>query len=148
MKARGAWGVGRGVVLAGMMAWAPAPAAAQGTDSLVLAAQRIARAWQRHDFGQMLAGAARVTVVFPGSGRTAPLAAAQAAEVLRGFVEGAHEESADVVELRTVGADRSYVEIERVFAPRGSAELRQQIVYVELRRAGSGFTVAEVRINR
>lgn len=137
------------MAVAGCLMFAAAgPATAQATDSLVVTAQRIARAWQRQDFGQILSGASAISVVLPGAERTAPLGSAQAAEVLRGFVEGAHEESAEVLVLRTVSADRAYVELERVFAPRGSAELRQQTVYLELRRTGAGFTVAEVRINR
>jgi hypothetical protein len=125
---------------------AAAPLHAQ--DSLLVTAQRMARAWQRHDFGTLLAPGSDVTIVLPGGQRSAPLDPAQAAEVLRGFVEGTHEESAEVTVVRTVSDDRAYIEVERVFAPRGTAQLQLQTIYVELRRTGAGFRVAELRIAR
>lgn len=151
---RGTWAVGCGVVrrlssvVVLLTAFASAPLSAQSADSLLVAAQRIARTWQRHDFGQMLGAGADISVVLPGRQRSAPLEPAQAAELLRGYVEGAHEESSEVVVVRTVSETRAYVEVERIFAPRGTAILQQNTIFVELRRTGAGFHVVEVRIAR
>lgn len=138
--------VGLSVIL--LVALVAGPLHGQSADSLLITAQRLARTWQRHDFGQMLGTGADISVVLPGRQRSAPLDPAQAAELLRGYVEGAHEESAEVMVVRTVSESRAYVEVERVFAPRGTAILQQNTIYVELRRSGAGFQVVEVRIAR
>lgn len=125
-----------------------APLQAQGMDSLLVQARRLARAWQAHDFGGVVTAGADVAIVLPGGQRSAPLAPAQAAEVLRGFAEGTQEETVEVTVVRTVDADRAYVELDRVFAPRGSASRQRQTIYLELRRGPAGFHVVEIRIVR
>ena len=86
---------------------APAPLAAVQMDSLLVAAQRAARAWRRHDFAALFTAEGEVRLQLPGSEPTGPLGAAQAAELLRAFAGGATEESAEVAVVRRVDPDRA-----------------------------------------
>ena len=122
------------------------PARAQGMDSLIAAAQRAADAFRHHDFRSFVGGADQVAVVLPGAGGTGPLPGAQAAQVLSAFAEGSAERAVEVTVARMVDAQRAYVEIHREFTARGGGNPRAQTLYLGLRRDGSGFKVAEVRI--
>lgn len=82
----------------------------------------------------------------PGTNPSAPLRTAQAAVLLRAFVEGTTETEVEVLVARNVDADRAYVEVQRVFTLRGATTRRTQTLYLGLRRLGAGFRVAEVRI--
>ena len=121
-------------------------AMAQGMDSLIAAAQRAAGAFRRHDFRAFVGGTDLVAVVLPGGSGTAPLPGAQAAQVLSTFAEGAIERTVEVTVARMVDTDRAYIELQREFTARGGGSPRIQTLYVGLRRDGSGFRVAEVRI--
>ena len=122
------------------------PARAQGMDSLIAAAQRAAGAFLQHDFRAFVGGTDQVAVVLPGRSGTAPLPGAQAAQVLSAFAEGAIEHTVEVAVARMVDADRAYIELRRKFTARGGGNPRIQTLYLGLRRDGSGFRVAEVRI--
>jgi len=128
------------------LAAAAPPAMAQATDSLIAAAQRAARAWRAHDFAAVLAPSPEVQVQLPGANPSAPLRAAQAAELLRAFVEDADELEVEVVVARTVAGGRAYVEIQRVFQVRGTASRRSHTVYLGLLAQGGGYRVVEVRV--
>jgi hypothetical protein len=123
-----------------------APLSAQGMDSLIAAAQRAAGAFRQHDFRAFIGGADQVAVVLPGASGSAPLPGAQAAQVLTAFAEGALERTVEVTVARMVDAERAYIELRREFTARGGGNPRSQTVYLGLRRDGSGFRVAEVRI--
>ena len=115
-------------------------------DPLIRSAERIASAWQRHDFAAILTAGSDVTVVLPGAARSAPLAPAQAVEVLRAFTDGARDEEIRVSLVRTVGEGRAYVELDRQFAPRGTPDRDRHTIYLELRRTDGGFRVVEIRV--
>jgi DNA replicative helicase MCM subunit Mcm2 (Cdc46/Mcm family) len=93
-----------------------------------------------------VAGAGEVTVQLPEATPSGPLRAAQAAELLRAYVAGAREVEVEVTVARSLDAERAYVEIRRVFAVRGAGAPHTQTVYLGLRRTGSSFRVAEVRV--
>jgi hypothetical protein len=143
------------VLLAAAAAFAPPPLpvcasarlpAGLQMDSLLGAAQRAAQAWRRHDFAALFAADGEVRLQLPGAEPTGPLRAAQAAELLRAFVEGVTEESAEVAVVRRIDPDRAYVEVERRFAVRGTNARRAQTVYLGMRREGSGYRLVEIRV--
>jgi len=136
----------RAALLALVAALGATPARAQGMDSLIAAAQRAAGAFRQHDFRAFVGEADQVAVVLPGAGGTAPLPGAQAAQVLSAYAEGAVERSVEVTVARMVDAERAYIEIRREFTARGGGSARAQTLYLGLRRDGTGFRVAEVRI--
>jgi hypothetical protein len=143
------------VLLAAAAALAPTPLRACASarlptglqmDSLLVAAQRAARAWRRHDFAALFTAEGEVRLQLPGTAPTGPLRAAQAAELLRAFAGGATEESAEVAVVRRVDPDRAYVEVERRFTVRGTSAWRSQTVYLGMRWEGSGYRVVEIRV--
>lgn len=117
-------------------------------DPLIRSAELIASAWQRHDFAAILTPGSDVIVVLPGTPRSAPLAPAQAAEVLQAFTGGARDEEVRVSVVRTVSEGRAYVELDRQFAPRGTPDRERHTIYLELRRNGGEFRVVEIRVVR
>ena len=148
-----AWGIGAllAASLAGSSGSAvgpsvPAVAPAMQVESLLVAGQRLARAWARHDFDTVVAGATDLTLDLPGAPSSAPLRPDQAAVLLRGFTDGTDEISVEVQVARDVNRDRAYVEVQRVFVVRGAAGRRIQTIYFALRRQGSGYRLTEVRI--
>ncbi len=129
-----------------LVAVRPSPGALQ-IDSLLATGQRITAAWSRHDFDALTReGAGEILLVLPGGAAPSPLKQRQAAELLRGFTDGAVETAAQVRVARAVDRDRAYIEMERVFTVRGTAGRRAQSVYFGLRRTGSGYRIYEVRI--
>jgi hypothetical protein len=133
------------LVLAGW-GWLSPAARVPQTDSVLAAADRVAQAWRRHDFGAVVAGAGAVALHLPGTDPSAPLRPGQAAALLRAFVEGAEEVEVSVVVARSVDLQRAYVELRRVFTVRGAASRRAQTVYVSLRRSGPAYRVTEIRV--
>lgn len=127
---------------------APVPRCLESSqaESLMAAGDRLARAWARHDFDALTAGATDVLVLLPGAAGPSALRAGQAAELLRGFTAGAQEAAVDVVVARDVDQQRAYVEVQRVFTVRGTDARRAQTIYFGLRRTGSGYRLYEVRI--
>ncbi len=137
--------------LALVLALGPVSARAQGTtpqiDSLMATGQRITAAWSRHDFEALTReGAGEILLVLPGGAAPSPLKQRQAAELLRGFTDGAVETAAQLRVARAVDRDRAYIEMERVFSVRGTPGRRAQTVLFGLRRTGSGYRIYEIRI--
>lgn len=115
-------------------------------ESLLVAARRAARAWQQHDFPAFLRGSSGVLLQLPGTNPSAPLRPAQAAELLRAFVDGAAETAVEVLVARNVDSERAYVEIQRSYTVQGTSSPRSQTLYVGMRRFGGSYRVVEVRI--
>ncbi len=138
-------------LLALVLCFGPVSARAQGTtpqiDSLMATGQRITAAWSRHDFEALTReGAGEILLVLPGGAAPSPLKQRQAAELLRGFTDGAVEAAAQLRVARAVDRDRAYIEMERVFSVRGTPGRKAQTVLFGLRRTGSGYRIYEVRI--
>lgn len=115
-------------------------------ESLLVAAQRAAQAWARHDFEELVARSDGILLSLPGSDPSAPLQPAQAALLLHAFADGAAEVEVEVVVARNVDRDRGYVEARRTFTVRGTTTRRTQTVYLGLRLDGASYRLTELRI--
>ena len=140
------------VVMGGAAGRSAAPArvrpgvATRQMDSLLAAAQRVARAWRGHDFAGLVAGSPGVMVRLGGTEPSAPLRPAQAAQTLQAFAGGADELGVEVLAVRPVDVSRAYAEVQRTFAVRGTASRGVQMLYIGLRRVEGVFRVVEVRL--
>jgi len=132
-------------VVVGLPACAEAGCAVQ-VESLLVAAQRAARDWSRHDFEHLVAQSGGILLSLPGSAPSAPLQPAQAALLLHGFADGAEEIEVEVVVARNVDRDRAYVEARRTFTARGGTTRRTHTIYFGLRRDGASYRLAEIRV--
>lgn len=142
MKRMSGWANGRMVLSCVALLSAHPLIRLSAQDPLIQAAERMAAAWQQRRFTDILAPGTDVIIVLPASGRSAPLAPAQAAEVLRAFTEGARNEEVRVSLVRTIGEGRAYVELDRQFSPRGTPDRSRHTIYLELRNN----RVVEIRV--
>jgi hypothetical protein len=130
------------VVLAGL---SRAPeAAAQGM--LAQAAERAQRDWLEHDMGGLVSGADTVRLQLPGLTQSATVGPAQAARLLERHVQATREVSFDLVSVRPAGKDRGYAEGRRHYVVSGTAEERQETVFLGFEQIGGQWCVREVRI--
>jgi hypothetical protein len=114
-------------------------------DSLLVAAQRAAAQWMRHDFGSLVGSGEAVMVHLPGAEPSSALRPTQAAALLGTFAEGDRELDVTVLVARKVDPDRAYVEAQRVYQVAGTDVRRSQALYFGFRRSGSSYRLVEVR---
>lgn len=114
-------------------------------DSLLVAAQRAAAQWVRHDFAGLVGTGEAVMVHLPGAEPSSALRPSQAAALLETFAEGARELEVTVLVARNVDPDRAYVEAQRVYQAAGTEVRRTQSLYFGFRRVGASYRLVEVR---
>jgi hypothetical protein len=115
-------------------------------DSLLVAAQRAAAQWTRHDFAGLVGTGEAVMVHLPGAEPSSALRPSQAAALLETFAEGSREVEVTVLVARKVDPDRAYVEAQRVYQAAGTDVRRSQALYFGFRRVGSAYRLVEVRV--
>jgi hypothetical protein len=123
-----------------------APAVTRQADSLTAAAQRAARAWERHDFAALVAGSPGVMVRLGRAEPSAPMPPAQAVLTLRAFAGGAEELQAEVTAVREADALHGYAEVQRTYVARGTSARRVQTLYFGWRFVGSAPRLVEIRV--
>jgi len=129
-------------LLALVLAAAAGPAQA---DSLMAAAHRATAMWMAHEFARLVGDGEAVMVHLPGAEPSSPLRPAQAAELLRSFVDGTRELDLVVQVVRDVDPDRAYVEAQRIFQVRGTDVRHSETLYFGFRRVGRSYHLVEVR---
>jgi hypothetical protein len=122
----------------------PRPLVAQGT--LDEAAGRARQLWLAHDMVGLVAGSDTVQLQLPGAAPYAALAPGQAARLLERYLEAAREVAFDLEGVRPGAAEHGYLEGRRRYVVRGTAEEREETVYVEFRLAGGQWRVRAIRI--
>jgi len=131
-----------GVLIAAL--WLLGAGVRQG-DSLLVAAQRAAAQWTRHDFVSLVGTGEAVMVHLPGAEPSSALRPTQAAALLKSFAEGDQELDVTILVARRVDPDRAYVEAQRVYQVAGTAVRRTQALYFGFRRVGASYRLVEVR---
>ncbi len=114
-------------------------------DSLLVAAQRAAAQWVRHDFDGLVGTGEAIMVHLPGAEPSSALRPSQAAALLQTFANGDRELEVTVLVARKVDPDRAYVEAQRVYQVAGTDVRRTQALYFGFRRAGTAYRLVEVR---
>ncbi len=120
------------------------PLGGQGT--LVEAAQRARRAWLAHDVQALVSQSASVSIQLPEAAPSAPLARAQAAEVLRRHLGAASERGLALVSLEEVEPGvRGFAELSRTYAVTGTDEAKRETLFFGFRRVGTEWVLSELR---
>lgn len=117
--------------------------AQQGT--LESAAQAARAAWQAHDVNALIARSSGVILQIPGADPSSALGRAQAGELLRRYLAAATEVAVRVVTVRQVEAGKGFVELDRRYVVRGTADERRETVFLGFRLSGGRWVLNEVR---
>jgi len=121
------------------------PARAPAQETLQQAAQRALAAWLAHDVQALVGQSPSVVLQIPGADPSSPLGRAQAMELLRRHFQTTTEQGLSVTAIREVESGRGFVELERRYVVRGTADVRRETVFLGFRRAGQRWGLSEVR---
>lgn len=113
--------------------------------TLVAAAQAAREAWLAHDPQALVARSPSVVLQIPGADPSSPVGRAQAAELLRRYWAQALERSLTIVTVREVEEGKGFVELERRYVVRGTADERRETLFLGFRRHGERWVLTEVR---
>ncbi len=133
-----------GIALAGAGPWWVRPAAAQAT--LQEAAAQARRQWLAHDLAGLVSGSDTVRLQVPGVMQSAALGAAQAARLLGRYVGATRETGFDLVAVHLADTDEGYAEGRRHYVVEGTAEEREETVFLGFERRGGRWRLREVRV--
>ena len=126
-----------------LLALAAAPLSAQG--SLDQAAQVAAAAWLRHNPETLVGEGPTLVLEIPGANPSAPVGAAQAAELLRRYLRPAIERGVVVRTSREVAPGGGFVELDRTYVVSGTTDVRHETIYLRFRESGGGWRLTELR---
>ena len=110
------------------------------------AAERARGLWLAHDVSGLVAGSDTIRLQIPGVGFQSALGPAQAARLLDRYLETAREIAFELKGVRVAGPDHGYAEAGRRYVVQGTAEERQETVYLGFRQVSGLWRVREVRI--
>jgi hypothetical protein len=123
-----------------------APAAAAQQDSLAVVVRQARDAWMVHDVRALVARSDTVRLRLPGVAASAATRPGQAARLLEEYLSAAEERDLTLREVRYVQGDHAYAEFTRRFAVRGTADAREETVFLGFRRTAGEWRLREVRI--
>ena len=133
-----------GLALAGGVLVGAPRAAAQET--LQQAAAQARQRWLAHDLAGLVAGSDTVRLQVPGIAESAALGAAQAARLLGRYVGVMRETGFDLVTVQSAGANRGYAEGRRRYVVQGTAEQREETLFLGFELRDGRWRLREVRI--
>jgi hypothetical protein len=117
-----------------------------GQDATLAATAQAARqAWLAHDVAALVARSSGVILQIPGADPSSPVGRAQAGELLRRYLGAAEEVAIRVVTVREVEPGKGFVEMDRRYVVRGTADERRETVFLGFRRVGVRWVLSEVR---
>ena len=136
----------RAWVAAAMVLGAWTPGAAAQTDTLETAVEQARAAWLAHDVRRLVAHSDTVRLRLPGVAASAATRPGQAARLLEEYLSAATEQEFTLRELRYVQADHAYAELSRRYAVKGTADVREEMVFLGFRQVNGQWRLREVRI--
>jgi len=138
--------VTRAWVAAAMVLGAWAPGAGAQTDTLASVVEQARAAWLAHDVRGLVAHSDTVRLRLPGVAASAATRPGQAARLLEEYLSAATEQEFTLRELRYVQADHAYAELSRRYAVKGTADVREEMVFLGFRQVNGQWRLREVRI--
>ncbi len=121
------------------------PGGMRQDETLGATAQAARRAWLEHDVAALVARSSGVILQLPGADPSAPVGRAQAGELLHRYLGAAEELSIRVVTVREVERGKGFVELDRRYVVRGTADERRETVFLGFRLVAGGWVLSEVR---
>src|SRR4029077_12068223 len=85
-----------------------------------------------------------VVLRIPGADPSAPVAKAQAIELLRRHLRGGAERGLRVSAVREVEPGRGYAELERRYVVAGTSDERRETIFLRFRKPGAEVVLVEV----
>lgn len=134
----------RHIVMAMILAAAPALGSAQGND-LDQAAEKARQAWFAHNTAALVAESPRLLIQLPGAEPSVALGPDQAAALLSNFLSNGQEVETVVRAAREVAPSQGYVELQRKYRVVGTQNVRTQVLLLGYRRGQGGWTLVEFR---
>ncbi len=134
----------RHIVMAMILAAAPALGSAQGND-LDQAAEKARQAWFAHNTAALVAESPRLLIQLPGAEPSVALGPDQAAALLSSFLSNGQEVETVVRAAREVAPSQGYVELQRKYRVVGTQNVRTQVLLLGYRRSQGGWTLVEFR---
>ena len=134
----------RHIVMAMVLAAAPAAGNAQGTE-LDQAAEKARQAWFAHNTAALVAESPRLLIQLPGAEPSVALGPDQAAALLSNFLSNGQEVETVVRAAREVAPSQGYVELQRKYRVVGTQNVRTQVLLLGYRRSPGGWTLVEFR---
>jgi hypothetical protein len=126
-----------------MLLFAAAPLSAQG--SLEDTARAAAAAWLGHNLETLVGQSPTVVLEIPGASPSAPVGAAQAAELLRRYLRPAIERGVTVRALREVSPGSGFAELDRTYTVSGTTDVRRETIYLRFQRSAGTWLLTELR---
>jgi hypothetical protein len=122
------------------------PAAAAGQSPLETVVERARASWIAHEARALVEQSDTVRLWIPGLAASAAVRPGQAARLLADFLAEAEETEFALREIRHVGDDHAYAEFGRRFTVRGTADVREETVFLGFRRVDGVWRLREVRV--
>jgi hypothetical protein len=97
-------------------------------------------AWLAHDVRGLVAHSDTVRLRLPGVAASAATRPGQAARLLEEYLSAATEQEFTLRELRYVQADHAYAELSRRYAVKGTADVREEMVFLGFRQVNGRFS--------
>jgi hypothetical protein len=133
----------RACVVLLVLAAGVAPLSAQ--TSLEDVARAAAAAWLGHNPEALVGQSPTVVLEIPGANPSAPVGAAQAAELLRRYLRPAIERGVVVRATREVAPGSGFVELDRTYAVSGTTDVRRETIYLRFHQSGGTWRLTELR---
>jgi hypothetical protein len=133
------------LILGAVLGLVPRSAAAQ--DPLEAVVGRAREAWLGHDVRALVANSDTVRLRLPGVAASAATRPGQAARLIEEYLTTAEEQDFSLREIRYVQPDHAYAEFSRRYAVRGTADTREETVFLGFRQTGGQWRLREVRIS-
>jgi hypothetical protein len=115
-------------------------------DALDRAVAGAAEAWAGHRVRALVEGSDTVRLRIPGLAASSAVRPGQAARLLDEYLADAEELGFSLRGMRHVAADHAYAEFGRRYRVRGTAEVREETVFLGYRQLAGVWRLREVRI--
>lgn len=113
---------------------------------LAEAVQKARVAWLTHDVVALVSGSDTVRLHIPDLPPSPSLRPGQASRLLDRYLSPTEEVSFELSNIRELAEDHAYAEVLRVFVIRGTAERREETVFLGFRRIRGVWSLREVRV--